>query len=238
MLQTYSKSAATMITIAVVNSKGGVGKTTLTAALSVVAAQEDGARHRVGIVDLDPQQSLAKWWARRGSPKEEKGGPTILPGVDSAIKAVELATESGLFDVLFLDGPPAFLTTMEEMIAAADFTLIPIKPSVVDLLATEDAVVLARDRAAGFLCVFNDVAPKEKAVEKARAILFNNEVPIADTQVMHRAAHVTGMNIGKSGAEVRGAVEAARDIADLWAEVQPLAVKASRKRARVAARHG
>jgi chromosome partitioning protein len=223
-----------MITIAVVNSKGGVGKTTLCAALSVCAAQEDNAKRRVGIVDLDPQHALARWWQRRGRPSQEKASPTILSGVNSAIEAVERASESGLYDILFLDGPPAFLVTMQEMITAADFTIIPIKPSIVDMLATEDAVVLARDRAAGFLVVFNDVAPKEKAVEKARAILFNSGVPIAETQVMHRAAHVTGMNMGKSAAEVKGGTDAARDIAALWAEVWPLAIKAARKRARKA----
>jgi chromosome partitioning protein len=226
-----------MITIAVANSKGGVGKTTLTAALSVCAAQEDGGKRRVGIVDLDPQQSLAQWWKRRGRPEGQKGSPTILTGVDSAIEAVERAAKSGLFDVLFLDGPPSFLVTIEEMVAAADFTLIPMKASVVDLLASEDAVVLARERAGDFLVVFNDVAPKEKAVEKARAILFNSDVPIAETQVRHLAAHVTGLNMGKSGAEVKGGGEAGNDIAKLWAELWPLATKAARKRARKAAPH-
>jgi chromosome partitioning protein len=226
-----------MITIAVVNSKGGVGKTTLSAALSVHAAHEDNARCQVGIVDLDPQQSLAKWWNRRGQPSHQKGHPTILTGVDSAVEAVERATESGLFNILFLDGPPAFLETMEEMVAAADFTLIPMKASLVDLLASEDAVVLARERAGGFLVVFNDVGAKEKAVEKARAFLFSADVPIADTQVRHLAAHVAGLNQGKSGAEVKGGSEAAQDIAALWAEVWPLAVKAARKRARKAIPH-
>ncbi len=226
-----------MITIAVVNSKGGVGKTTLTAALAVCAAQEDGGC-RVAIVDLDPQQSLAQWWKRRGQPEGQKGSPTILAGLDSAMEAVERATESGFYDILFLDGPPAFLTTMEEMIAAADFTLIPMKASVVDLLASEDAVVLARERAAGFLVALNDVAPKERAVEKARAILFNSDVAIADTQVRHLAAHVAGMNMGKSGAEVKGGSEAAKDITALWDEIKPLAMKAAKKRARKAVAHG
>ena len=52
-----------MIVIAVVNSKGGTGKTTLASALSVRAAKDS---KRVAMVDLDPQKSLIAWWQRRG----------------------------------------------------------------------------------------------------------------------------------------------------------------------------
>ena len=51
-----------MICIAVVNSKGGTGKTTLAAALAVRAAKEG---KRVAMVDLDPQHSLAEWFNMR-----------------------------------------------------------------------------------------------------------------------------------------------------------------------------
>jgi chromosome partitioning protein len=224
-----------MLSISVVNSKGGVGKTTIAASLAVHAAQEDGCKRRVAIVDLDPQKSLVEWWKRRGKPEGQPGHPTILEGVDSAFEAVERVDHSGLYDIVFLDGPPAFLTTMEEMIAAADFTLIPVKPSIVDLLATEDAVVLSRDAAAGYAVVFNDIAPNEKAAEKARSILFNNHIPICETEIQHRAAHVTAMNMGKSAAEVKsdkGAKSAAGNIAALWNEIRPLAMKAAKLRAK------
>jgi chromosome partitioning protein len=231
-----------MLAISVVNSKGGVGKTTITAALAVHAAQEDECKRRVAIVDLDPQKSLVEWWKRRGRPEGKPGHPTILEGVDSAIEAIERAEQSGLYDIVFLDGPPAFLTTMEEMIAAADFTLIPVKPSVVDLLATEDAVMLARDAAAGYAVVFNDTGAKENAVESARSILFNKDVPMCETEIQHRAAHITGMNKGRSAAEVKGdkgAKAAAEDIANLWAEIKPLAMKAAKARAKAkAVAHG
>src|SRR5262245_35072786 len=224
-----------MLSISVVNSKGGVGKTTITASLAVHAAQEDGAKPRVAIVDRDPPKSLIEWWKRRGKPQGQPGHPTILEGVDSAIDAVERAEQSGLYDIVFLDGPPAFLATMEEIIAAADFTLIPVKPSIVDLLATEDAVVLARDAASGYAVVFNDIAANEKAAEKARSILFNNHIPICDTEIQHRAAHVTAMNMGKSAAEVKsdkGAKSAAENISDLWDEIRPLIIKAAKQRAK------
>ena len=71
-----------MHVIAVVNTKGGVGKTTLAAALAVRAAQES---KRVAMVDMDPQKSLVEWWARRGRSEN----PTIFEGADTARDAVE-----------------------------------------------------------------------------------------------------------------------------------------------------
>src|SRR4029453_18825510 len=100
-----------MITIAVANTKGGVGRTTLSAALAVRAAQD--SKH-VAMVDLDPQRSLVEWWKRR----RKRGGPenpTIFEGCDNPADAIEraLTTET---EWLFLDGPPAFLTIIEAMI--------------------------------------------------------------------------------------------------------------------------
>jgi chromosome partitioning protein len=223
-----------MITIAVVNSKGGVGKTTLAAALAVCAAKE-GKDKRVCMVDLDPQKSLVEWWKRRGKGAES---PTIFQGVDSATEAVDRAAQSG-WDWVFLDGPPAFLTVIEEMITAADLALIPVKPSVADLLSTEDAVVLARGAGTAFLCVFNDVGPKEKVVDVARQALFSNNVPIAETVLIHRVSHITGMNAGKSAAEVNRGKDtaAAAEIAALWQEVKAAAIKAAKARAKAVA-HG
>jgi chromosome partitioning protein len=222
-----------MISIAIVNTKGGVGKTTLTSALAVRAAQES---ERVALVDMDPQKSLVGWWHRRGRTEN----PRIFEGGATAADAIEALYLDG-WDWCFLDGPPAFLAVVQECIAAADFTLIPVKPSMVDLLATQDAVSLARDAGAAFMCVFNDVGAREKPVETARAALFRAKVPIANTQIVHRVSHITSMTVGKSAAEVNSGRDTnARDeIERLWQEVKAAAIKAGRTRAKVMeAAHG
>ena len=53
-----------MVVIGILNSKGGVGKSILTAALAVRASR-DGL---VCVVDLDSQGSYWDWYSRRGSP--------------------------------------------------------------------------------------------------------------------------------------------------------------------------
>ena len=215
-----------MISIAIVNSKGGVGKSTLAAALAVRAARDS---KRIAMVDLDPQKSLVEWWARRG----KTDNPTIFEGADTAADAVESLQLDG-WDFVFLDGPPAFIGVMEEMIEAADFVLIPVKASMIDLLATQDAVALAREANAKFLVVINDVGPRERLVESARELLSNAEVPIAHTQITHRVSHVQGMTVGKSAAEVNNGRDraAAEEIDRLWKEIKSAAVKASRARAK------
>lgn len=227
-----------MISIAVVNTKGGVGRTTLSAALAVCAAKE-GAN--VAMVDLDPQKSLVDWWKRR-APKLNDN-LTIYEGVDDPDDAIERALTTDA-EWLFLDGPPAFLTIVEAMIKAADFTLIPVRAAVVDLLASEDAVVLARDAGAEHLVVLNDVGDRERerVVKKAREVLSEKDIPVAQQEIIHRVAHITGMNTGKVAAEIKGgtAPKAADEIAKLWAEVKAKAMKAAkaRARARKVAAHG
>ena len=215
-----------MITIAVVNTKGGVGKTTISALLAVEAAKESG---RVAMVDLDPQKSLAEWWKRRGS----TDNPTIEQG-NYAQEAVEALAAKG-FDWAFLDSPPAFIETVRDCVECADLAVIPLKPSMLDLVATQDAVMLAREASTPFLCVLNDVGPKEReSVEKSsRNMLFTYTIPIADTTLIHRVPHVTGMTVGKSASEVNQGRDrkAVAEITSLWQEVKATAIKAANIRA-------
>jgi len=218
-----------MVVIAVANSKGGTGKTTLASALAVRAALES---RRVAMVDLDPQKSLVAWWKRRG----RSDNPTIFEGADTAGDAVE-ALELDGWDWVFLDGPPSYLGVIQEMIEAADFVLIPVKPSVVDILATQDAIALAREADAAFAVVVNDAGPKERVADKARESLLSFDVPILDTVIVHRVSHITAMTVGKSAAEVNSGRDkaATEEIDALWWEVKTAAIKAARARAKAEA---
>src|SRR5690349_2786294 len=99
-----------MIVIAVVNSKGGVGKTTLASALAVRAAEDSP---RIALVDFDPQGSLTAWSRRReahgdGDPNpclfRDPTEPDRLPDPASVREALE---RDG-WDWCILDSPPGF----------------------------------------------------------------------------------------------------------------------------------
>ena len=217
-----------MHVVAVVNSKGGVGKTTIASALAVRAARESP---RVAMVDLDPQRSLVEWWRRRGKTQN----PTIFDGVDTAAEAVERLSQTG-WDWVIVDSPPAFLRVIEEVIAAADLAVIPIRASILDLLATQDAVVLAQKVGTPFLCVLNDVNSRDKLADEARSTLFTAGMPIADTNISHRVSHVAAMTAGKSAAEVNGGKDkaAAAEIDALWLEVKAAVLAATKRKAKEA----
>jgi chromosome partitioning protein len=215
-----------MIVIAIVNSKGGTGKTTLSSALAVRAARES---ERVAMVDLDPQKSLVAWWKRRGS----TDNPTIFEGADTAAYAIEALEQTG-WDWVFLDGPPNFLSRTQDMIASADFVLIPCKASMIDLLASEGAIAISRDEGAAFAVAFNEVNPRERIMEKARKILTDLDVPFFTTAIARRASHITGMAAGKSAAEVNGGRDTAatEEIDALWRELRAAATQAAQVRAK------
>lgn len=216
-----------MIVLAVANTKGGVGKTTLTAALAVRAAQESA---RVAIVDLDPQRSLVAWWERRG----QSENPCIFNGAGTAADAVEALRLTG-WDWVFLDGPPAFLTTVEEALDVADLAIVPIKPSMLDMIATRDALVLAHRTKTPVIAVLND-CHKDRLTAAARNTLEGEKIYVAATEVMHRVSHISGMTVGKTGPEVNNGRDkaAAEEINTLWGEVKAAALKAVKDRAAAA----
>lgn len=212
-----------MIVIAVANTKGGVGKTTITAALAVAAAGEGAC---VGVLDFDPQQSLSGWFERG----ETSDNLTVVAQAEYARSAVE-QLDANDYDWLFIDSPPAFLTTVQDCIECADLVVIPLRPSMLDIISTQDAVLLAGDADTPFICVLNDVAPTErKGIEKsARDLLAKHKIPLAGTTLVHRASHVLGATVGKSAAEVNRGKDkkAAEEIGALWAEIKAAALRAS-----------
>lgn len=205
-----------MRVITVASTKGGVGKTTLASALAVRAACES---ERVAMVDLDPLGSLAAWWARRG----RSDNPEIFTGADTASEAVEKLALAG-WDYVFIDTPPAFVATIEDAIENADLTIIPLRASALDLIASEDAVLIAREAGKRHLCVINDAEPRWKTTHTAREYLLAASVPVADAIVAHRQAYLAAMTRGKTGPEIDESKErkAAGEIEKLWLEVKTL----------------
>lgn len=139
-----------MKTIAILNSKGGIGKTTLSVTLAAGLA---GVGKRVVVVDTDPQGNVAKWFGMN----EESGVYDLLikerpveellrlvppgqwwPGETSGVLAVlpgnTRTTTAGV--ALAVDRAPAnHLRCCLEPLGGVDFVILDTAPTVTELMA-------------------------------------------------------------------------------------------------------
>src|ERR1700675_1577485 len=113
-----------MPVIALLNQKGGVGKTTLSVHLAAALA----TGKRVLLVDADPQRSALDWSAQR---QAEKMFPVI--GLPTKNLYRELAPMSKDYDWIVIDGPPRANDIAKAAIAASDLVIIPVQPSPFDV---------------------------------------------------------------------------------------------------------
>lgn len=126
-----------MPTIAVLNQKGGAGKTTIAVNLAY-ALQQDGSR--VLLVDADPQGSARDW--------NEANEGEILPvvGLDRETLAKDLDAIKHGYDWIVIDGAPQIARLSAAAVKAADLVLIPCQPSPYDVWAAADLVDILKAR--------------------------------------------------------------------------------------------
>lgn len=112
--------------VAVTNLKGGVGKTTSTLALASAAVSRG---ERAMVVDADSQGSSTLW----AISAEDNGNPLpfdIVPGNQATVP--RLKSDDGW---IFIDCPPSGKVT-DEAVRVADFVVVPMTPSAVDMQQT------------------------------------------------------------------------------------------------------
>lgn len=123
--------------IAVLNQKGGAGKTTLSTNL---ARALQLAGDKVLLVDSDPQGSARDWNAA--------GNGELLPvvGLDRSTLAKDIQSIQDNQDWLIIDGAPQIAELAVAAIKCADVILIPVQPSPYDVWACEDLVEIIKTR--------------------------------------------------------------------------------------------
>jgi chromosome partitioning protein len=197
-----------MRTIALINQKGGVGKTTV--ALHLAAAFWQAGRN-VLILDLDPQASATEWHDARASelPHVESIQPARLA------KAVEAAEGIGT-EILILDTAPHAESTALEAARCADLVLVPCQPSIMDLRAMRKTIELLKLVKVPAFAVLNGV-PHHGAVadEAAEMIESGLGLPVCPIRLGDRVAYNRCLIEGQTAQEFEPEGKAAIEISRL-----------------------
>jgi len=195
-----------MKTIVLAASKGGVGKTTLCAALAAFA----GTKKKTAIIDLDPQGSLTAWWNKR-----EADSPELIEATASNLPQILQQAEATGYAYIFIDTPPAHMKTIEEGVKVADYILVPCQPSPLDIEAIGDTLALIEEMNKPFAFVMNRLISRTRIGEQAVLLLANNG-KVAGVPIVQRTSFATAMTDGRTAPEVDGGKQAHEEIAALW----------------------
>jgi chromosome partitioning protein len=208
------------VIVALLNQKGGVGKTTLALHL---AGQWAGNGKRIVVVDADPQGSALAW--------SEQRAKTALPWLFGVIgfardtlhrEAPEIARNA---DHVVIDGPPRLAPLMRSALLAADLVVIPALPSPFDGWASGEILRFVREArvfrpllVARF--VLNRCSVRSVIARETAEALVGHEPPILAARVGQRVVFADAVRTGRLVCEVPHGEIATGEITALAAEIE------------------
>ncbi len=194
-----------MKVITVANRKGGAGKSTLAAHISV-EAEKDG--FKTILIDMDPQKSLESWWNLRkeDTPSFTESDPPSLP--ETIEKLSELK-----FDLCVIDTPGDTSTFAASGIKVADLVVIPTKPTSTDLSAIGRTIEFVKSQGKKYIFVITQSIPNSNSGFEAVSIL-SDFGPVAPTVISTRACYYQAMGDGKSCSDFNSS--AALELKKMW----------------------
>ncbi len=195
--------------ITIAQQKGGTGKTTLAVHLALAFIKYH--KHKVAIIDTDPQGSLGKWFMIRSEKNSLNKNLTFktasLWGAQYESKILKQD-----HDIVIIDTPPKIESDARPAIEAADLVLIPVAPSPVDFWATESIIEIAKKAKRKVLIQINRANHRSKLISKTHEYIKSINVKSTDTLIGHRQIFVASMGEGKTVVEKQRKSKAVEEI--------------------------
>jgi chromosome partitioning protein len=211
------------VIVALLNQKGGVGKTTLALHL---AGRWAGKGRRVTVVDADPQGSALDWSEARAA----AGGARRFGVIGLARETLhrELPALAADVDHLVIDGAPRTTGLARSALLAADLVLVPATPSPLDgwasaemLRLITEARVFRPDLRARL--VLNRCATRTVIARETVDALEDQDPPLLASRIGQRVIFADAARTGSLVDELDPGCLAAAEVAALAAEVEGLA---------------
>ncbi|WP_321935242.1 ParA family protein [Paraburkholderia sp. J8-2] len=182
----------------VYNQKGGSGKTTTTMNLAA-GLHEQG--YRVLVVDIDPQNSVAKWFSNGDGSipypytNLARAGHTI---------ANELEKQIDNYDFIVIDGRPQVELKTSKLLLVSDLVIIPMRLTTMDFDATADLLTEIRTAQLDnpdlrYAYLFNQVVDEERVLAKTCIAIIEQEGhKTFDTRIRSRECHPNAYERGQT----------------------------------------
>ena len=200
--------------ITVATMKGGSGKSTMASCLAV-HWQLSG--RRTTIIDADPQRSIARLAAR----EKALGGVTVVE--DASENAWKTARNLASNGPIIIDTPGFRSLATLACIAAADFLLVPVKASPLDIDRMLDTLKLLIEGEEGerrlFRCVLTQTTRESVISKHIRAELIEAGYPVLNSEMTNRVAYAEAGLWGATPSLIDRNGAAAREIAAIADEI-------------------
>lgn len=201
--------------VTVATMKGGSGKSTVASCLAVHWHLRG---RRPTLVDADPQRSIARLAAR----ERALGGVSVVEDAtdECANTARRVSAGGGL---VIIDTPGFRSRTTFDCLAAADFVLVPVKPSPFDVDRMLDTLAILTSRSDGrqslVRCVLTQTTRDSVIARHIRAELTAAGLPVLNSEMVNRVAYPEAMLWGATPSLISWKGPAAREIAAIADEV-------------------